>query len=349
MSGVLPVATMYASLAAIALMLSRLAVQPASRIEHAAAFVVMLAVTWSISQYRDLSWQYEVQFPLLHLFALGALYALALAFSREGPSKYGWMAVALACDFLAVWSAGAGVFLTVPLLLLALWTMSPIRTLAIFLLFHALIVATFFAGYRINVSNRELHHWPGLIEYTYRLHRFVGLTLSASSASVRSITAWATLVCFLFLTVAMTAKSVFSRVASDRNLCVLLAFATFVLIEGALIGYTRRNVLDRHATMSTMFAAAMLAGLWRWLAVSGFPVLRWAVLGLAMLTIVITNDQKFEAHWRSHALALDEATAAARAGDFSSETLRYLTHHGWLPQALETLRRERLGPFAQVP
>jgi hypothetical protein len=214
---------------------------------------------------------------------------------------------------------------------------------------HALIVATFFAGYRINVSNRELHNWPGLIEYKYRLDRFVGLTFSASSPPVRSIIASATLVWLLCLTVAMTAKSLWRRVASDRNLCVLLAFATFVLIEGALIGYTRRNVLDRHATISTMFAAAILASLWRWLSVSAIPVLRWGVLALAMLTIVITNDEKFELNWRSHALALDEATAAARAGDFSSETLRYLTHHGWIPLALEKLRRERLGPFAHVP
>ena len=68
-----------------------------------------------------------------------------------------------------------------------------------------------------------------------------------------------------------------------------------------------------------------------------------------MLAIVAANDESFALKWRAHAAAIDKTIAAARAGDFADESLRYVTHHGWLPQALDRLRQERLGPFAATP
>ena len=125
------------------------------------------------------------------------------------------------------------------------------RTLLLFMTLHVFMVAGFLADYRIDVANRQLHNWPGLSEYGNRIWRFIALPFSASAREGGDVLiGWIGFLLLLFFTVVATAKSLVKRLASDRNLCVLLAFAVFVVIEGALIAYTRRNVLDRHATIS---------------------------------------------------------------------------------------------------
>ena len=104
--GLFPSTVTYLSLASIAFMLVRLAVQPATVPVQAAAFLILLAITWSTSQYFNLTWSYQVQFPLVHLFALGALWSFAIAVTTEDNVRYAWLALALICDFLAIWSAG---------------------------------------------------------------------------------------------------------------------------------------------------------------------------------------------------------------------------------------------------
>jgi hypothetical protein len=140
--GLFPSTVTYLSLASIAFMLVRLAVQPATVPVQAAAFLILLAITWSTSQYFNLTWSYQVQFPLVHLFALRALWSFAIAVTTEDNVRYAWLALALICDFLAIWSAGSGLFLTASFLLIAIW-LGNNRLVAIFFLIHLLIVTHF--------------------------------------------------------------------------------------------------------------------------------------------------------------------------------------------------------------
>ena len=133
MRGLFPTIVMYVALAGIAALLSYLAVDKEERAGQVAAFLIMLALTWSTSQFLVFSYHYEVGFPLLHLFALASLFALALAVTEEGRARYWWLAAALAADFLAVWSQGSGLFLTVCFVLLCLWLRAANRITAFFL------------------------------------------------------------------------------------------------------------------------------------------------------------------------------------------------------------------------
>ncbi len=344
--GLFPSTVTYLSLAGIAFMLARLAVQPTTVPVQAAAFIVLLAITWSISQYFNLTWSYQVQFPLVHLFALGALWSFAIAVTTEDNVRYAWLVLALICDFFSIWSAGSGIFLTASFVLIAIW-LGLNRVVAIFFLIHLLMVTHFLADYNLAATHRELHGFPGWGQYRERMVRYVGWPFLWWSYQAARIAALVGVAAFLFLTTVVTVKSLVGRVVSDRNLCVLLAFATFALIEGLLLGYTRRTVLARHSTMPIMFATAILAALWRFVDRSRAGGLRWAVLGLAMLTICLSNQEKFEREWRSRTAWLDTTIAAARAGEFPAEQMCRLTRHGWLIDAMNKLKKNSLGPYAE--
>jgi hypothetical protein len=199
----------------------------------------------------------------------------------------------------------------------------------------------------LAATHRELHGFPGWEQYRERIIRFVGWPFLWWSYQGARIATLFGLAAFLFLATFVTVKSLVRRVVSDRNLCILLAFAAFALIEGLLLGYTRRTVLARHATMPIMFAAAILAALWRFVDRSRAGGLRWSVLGLAMLTIYISNQERFEREWRARTAWLDTTIAAVRAGEFPAEQMCRLTRHGWLIDAMRRLKDNNLGPYAE--
>lgn len=344
MRGYFPLFVSYATLGGTAWMLSHLALQPASRLCQIVGFLLLLGVSWSISQWEVLGWAYEVFFPLQHFLALGALLAMAIAITSE-KRQYIWLAVAVLCDFLTIWSSGSGLFLAVPVLLLCWWLQAIKSPVAVaFLVAHAL----FLVGYLIGYQSWVEHHVPPWRLALNVLVGFLAWPFKAWSPVSVPIIGWIYLVTFAVITAVTTRKAWTTRY--DRNLIILVAFASYIFLEGGLLAYARpyNGAEARYATPTILFTAAMVATLWRVLSFSSVPILRWVAPALAMFAIVTTNHKSFEKEWRDRAAFLDETIALVRAGDYREDLMKKLCpdNNQWLAGDLELLRTQRVGPFA---
>jgi hypothetical protein len=340
MRGYFPVAVMYAALAAIAAMLTRLA-RPRDPYEQAALFFVMLGTAWSIAQFRDLSWAYEVGFPLVHLFALASLYGFALAVTSEHWTRLLWLALALIGSYLCLWSLGSGLFLIIPLIALCLWLRAANFVTLAFFVGQAILVLDFLSDFRFDGRHPGYRGFERTLELVLR---FIGWPFRNPSYDHEIIGAIG-LGLFVLLAVAATSRAIFRR--QDLSLAVLVAFMLFPLIEASLLAYTRpRGASSRHGTMMIMFLAASIAATWRWLSLTAIPHLRYTALVMAMFVLIGSNRATYENMWRHHAKLLDIAIGEARAGRISKNTHRWLGRWPWIPGALERMRREKVGPFA---
>jgi hypothetical protein len=344
MRGYLPLFVSYATLGGTAWMLSHLALQPASRLCRIVGFLILLGVAWSISQWEVLGWAYEVFFPLQHFLALGALLAMANAVN-SGKRRYVWLAVAILCNFLTIWSSGSGLFLALPVLLLCWWLQgikSPV--FVVFLVAHLLFVFGYLVGYQSWVE----HHIPPWRLALNVLVGFLAWPFNAWRAGSVPIIGWIYLLTFAVITAVTTRKAWIARY--DRNLIILVAFASYIFLEGGLLAYARpyNGAEARHATPTILFTAAMVAILWRVLSFSPVPLLRWAAPALAVFAIVTTNHKSFEKEWRDRAAFLDETIADVRAGVYRADLMKKLCPDNtqWLAGDLELLRAQRAGPFA---
>jgi len=139
MRGLLPAAVVYASLAAMAAVGAFL-VSSRSNLERFTCFATALGLVWSSTQWQDLSWQFQIPFPFVHLFAL--MYFVAIW--RASQSKFFlWITIALAADALGVFSLGSGLVVIVPALLLALF-LRAWRTAVLLTVFHSALVVLYF-------------------------------------------------------------------------------------------------------------------------------------------------------------------------------------------------------------
>lgn len=343
MRGYFPMLVSYATLGGIAWTLCYLALQPATRVAQLVAFLVMLGITWSISQWEVLGWAYEVFFPLQHFLALVVLLALAIAVTSE-KRRYIWLAVAILCDFFTVWSSGSGLFLTIPLLLLCWWlraVKNPV--VAVFFVVHALIVCSFLFGYQSWVQH-QMPPWSAFLE---GLVGFLAWPFKAWNPSSVPIIGCIYLVTLAFMAAVLTKQSLTKR--GDRNLVILVALAAYILIEGGLLAYARpySGTQARHATPTILFTAVMVAALWRTISLSPIPYLRWVAPGLAVFAMVTTNHTSFEEEWKNRAAFLDETIVHARARDYQGDWMKKLCPDNtqWLIGDLEFLRAQRIGPF----
>jgi hypothetical protein len=343
MRGYFPLVVMYAAMAAVAYMLAWLAVEPTKRDKLFTAFLMLLGIAWSISQYRDLGWAFEVGFPLLNAFTLGCLVCFGLALASQGGRQLAWMAAALFFDFLAIWSAGSGPAISVPLVLLCLWMRAWNRASALFFTGHVLIIWHYLSDYHF----RDRRAWPSLERFVDVFTEFLGWNIQGPISS--QVAGTVCLVAALGILAYATYRAIVRR--SDRSLATIAAFTAFVLAEAVLVAYSRHHLGGASARHSSLTIAAPLvvtAGLWRAFFLSSMPMLRWVALPIAMALIVVTNRYEFEMRWRGHANQLDKITAAAkRSLPLPGHMQQFLTRKPkWGPAAIKRLRDERLGPFA---
>src|SRR5262249_11563880 len=144
--GIFPIMVSYLCLAGIAVMISILAVERERPLERAFLFMIMLALVWSPCQFFNLASQFQVVFPIAHALALACLIALAKAKSGDRLRPW-WLFTAVFCDFLAVFSSGAGALLLAPVIMLAIWLRLSARTIAVFVTFHLLMVGLYLFHY----------------------------------------------------------------------------------------------------------------------------------------------------------------------------------------------------------
>jgi hypothetical protein len=332
MRGWLPLFISYATMGGIAWVLATLA-EPADRLTRLVGFLLLLAIVWSIAQWEVFGWAYEVFFPLQHLLALAALIALAKAVNDR---SYLWLGVALACDLFAIWSSASGLLLTASFVALCIWLRAANRVVAIFFSIHALMLASYFIGYYVPPSPGL----PGWDVFFRVLIDYLGWPFKAWLPQSVPVIGWFYLAAFVTLAVVATFKR------ADRNLVILLAFGSFVFIEGMALAYARpwNGTMYRHAAMPILFTAAMVAILWHALS----PRLRLIAPALAVLAIIASNHESFATAWRDRTAFLDRVATDVHAGEYSDDWAKVLTpdYTKWLKGDLDLLRQQRVGPFA---
>jgi hypothetical protein len=344
MRGLFPIIVMYATLAVIALLSVLLAFTGIrDRRKIALAFAIVLGLAWSTSQGENLSWAFQLCFPLVHLFALLVYIGLANALNSDAWSRLAWLAMACFADFLAVFSLGSGFLVGLPAIALVIWLRGLNWTSAAFLAVHAVLLAVSFGIYPVSVSNYAAVT-PAAYFDTFA--KFLVFAIAAWMPYSLPLGA-ALLSVFLVCCIVFTWRSIIKREKVDRSAAVFLALASFVVLEAAVIGYTR-GLAPRFATPSMVFLLSLLGFGWRMSAnLAAAQTMRLILIGLAGVAIVMANSPRNEYWWRLHIASMNEATATLRGGELPKD-LHAIFAGAPLPMIEELVMRMRqlhLGPF----
>ncbi|HEY8383815.1 MAG TPA: hypothetical protein VIL09_16865 [Microvirga sp.] len=227
---------------------------------------VMLGLTWSICQFENLSWGFQLAFPFVHWFALLALIALAEALT--GTRRNLWLAAACLFGFLTVFSFANGLLLTGAAVAVIVWLRRLDWRCAVFLGCQALWTAGFFYGFArpqdpnlTQVSATALDYVAFALTYLgnpFRLAPQLFLPLGLAIAAL-----------FLAASLSATRQAVLRREPVDRAVAVLLGLALFVALEAAATSYGRATIgplaatASRYSSASIVMVAALIAIGWR--------------------------------------------------------------------------------------
>jgi hypothetical protein len=332
MRGLLPLAAMYASLAAVAAIAAYVATR--AGFERFVGFALALGLLWSTSEWGDLSLPFNVQYAFVHLGAFVCLFATWRA-GVSNPLR--WTLLACGAAAFAVFSLGSGLLLSAPVLLLALWLRTWRAAFAV-VAFHAALVAVYFIGYQRPLGTPAYAFDP--VSALYSVATFLGLTFGWHEAWIGA----AGLLLAAIMIVHISWRSA-SRHPVPPSCCVLAALAAFVVLEAIVVGATRPidTVVPRYAISTAVFWAALMGALWR--LTEGYRS-RPLLPALATIAVVAMNAPQFAASWREQSAFLARAAAEARVGTFDPRVMYRLGPVGDTGQAVRRLQDLRLGPFA---
>jgi hypothetical protein len=331
MRGVFPILLSYATLAAMAAGIAIIAAE--TRRAAAAIFLIGLGFLWSTCQWYNLASAFQVSMALVHLLALVAIVAV----TRSGGL---WLIVAGGADFFAIFTLGSGLFLIVPLTAVAMWMRRIDRRFLLLAGLHAALTAIYLEGTLPTLS--PIYGFSPLRSATL-VAEFIGLPAGTAAVGVGALG----LVVFAALVGVLTFTAARRR-ANDAAVVVLAALAMLVVIEAAIISYTRFGYgvgASRYATASLVFWAAMLAAAWRMFG-QRFPV---PLIAMACVLTVSANMPNNEAAWRGYVSVMDKVRRDIAAGDLTPEALApvFLAPPSYLPDAIRRLREANIGPFAR--
>jgi hypothetical protein len=335
MRGVFPIGVTYATLALIGALVARLATGRGRWLDWSASFLIGAGMLWSTCQWETLGLPFLVCFPLLHLFALGTIAALAVAVARGSTP---WLAAAMSADFLAVYSFGSGPFLILAAALVPVWLRHAGWRFWLFAGFHV-AWATLYAVGGIALS-RTLYGFAAP-KFAMMLFAFIGLPFGVHGV----VAGMAGLALFLVLALWLTRRSLILRTRNEPACVALVSLAAFVVIEASLVAYTRAalGVDGRYATAALVFWAATLAATWRVLGRRFYPPL----VAVAMLITILANDPRYEVYWHAHAAFLDRVTSEVERGEFKPASMQQLLPAPFVPDAIRRLQTLRAGPFSK--
>jgi hypothetical protein len=345
MRGLFPIAVMYATLAAIALLSALLAFNGTrDRLTITLAFAIALGLAWSNSQGENLSWAFQLQIPFVHLFALLTYIGLANALNSDAWSRLAWLAVACFADFLAVFSLGSGFLVGLPAIALAVWLRRLNWTLGAFLAVHAVLLVISFGVYPVGVS-----HYAAVTPAAYFDTLATFLVLAVAPWLPYSLPLGAALLSvFLVCCIDITWRSTIKSEKVDRSAAIFLALASFVVLEAVVIGYTRGGLAPRYATPSMVFLLSLLGFGWRMSAtVAAAQTMRLAIIGLTCVAIIMANSPRNEYYWRQNIAGIHEAAATLRRGELPKDLPAILGGYplSMVESLVMRMRQLHLGPF----
>jgi hypothetical protein len=348
MRGTFAIFVSYAAMATIAFLVVRCAQgRTGGKFETIVGFAIALGMAWSIAQFWNLAFPFHVCFVLVHLCAAGVYLALSPALLDKTVSRYAWLAVACAVDFLGIYSLGSGPFIILPAIALAVMLRGSGRILLLFAAFHVAAAIPYFIN--LPMVDESVRGVLTPTAYCDFVVTFLGLPFGPTLVHLGGL---------VVLLAAMAAAvgiavAVIRAMPIDRSIAVLFALFLFTLTELALTSYTRAHygVGWRYMTVSVICILSLLAIAWRTADVYLNKFARCIVLVVVALFLVASNQRVFETEWIKHAQLVGRALVALRSGDSAPETLRGLLPVPWVTASWisDTIRRLRLlkaGPFA---
>ena len=328
MRGVMPILLIYATLALVAAGIAALAADTARR--AGIVFLAALGLAWSTCQWPNLASAFQAQMILVHLFALVALAAMSAGSTAA-------LCIAAIADFLAVFSLGSGLFLIFPLGLVAVLTRH-YRGFVLLALFHVALAIIYLDA--TWPSADPVYGFAPLRSFTLMLN-FIGLPFDGAASAGA-----AGLLIFAFL-LGLALRRAVNRTCDGRT-AALLGLAAFVLIEAAIVAYTRfeYGVDPRYGTAAVVFWLATAAAAWRMAGPRFSAAMALVACGLTL----VANQPQYEADWRAYFTAMETARRDLVGGDLSGKSLGrvFVTPQTYLPEAIRRLERLHVGPFQQT-
>ena len=321
-------------------MIAYLAAAP-NKWERAGLALVFLGLGCSAIQLDNLSLPFQLGFFFVHAFALATLIALW----RGLQGRYRWYIVAFACDLLATFSLGSGVFLGVVSLGLALWCRRFDRWFAIFLAFHLLLVLLYVVliethpgpAFDASIAKRVIAYFLAFLgNFVVEWPKWtipVGAAIAALSAG---LFAW------------LTWRALFRGTKYGKE-SVLAAFAGFVILEAMAASVERAHLgVDyalslKYTTCSLLLLAALFAFAWRTVPQTAPRVVALSILGAVLF---IVNSREFVNGWRERNRAMDVILAEIGKGKTPPGAPAYLgVQPDMLAAVIARLRQSHLGLF----
>jgi hypothetical protein len=355
------IACIYLLLAVSALAVARLALaEDATRAKLTIAFCIAIGLLWSVSQWENLTWANQLQFPFVHFFALASYWALARALLAQSPRAVaGWTLVACATDFLAVFSLASGLLVLAPALLMAIWLRRFGAPLWIFCALHL----SFFTYYFIAPDKPQIGSL-GASDVLFMLQfisAYLGTVVREQGSTIVPLVVGGAGLLFVTLACAVaTWNALVKRRSLELYSAVVLALAAFVLVEAVATAYGRGSnsylptaMVSRYSTASIYFFAALLALAWyASRRPSRLPILRAsrvAVLVSAVALIAFSNFRPMNLiEWKARTAEIDRAGFALAGGVFDSSTRMTLyPYPDAIEQSVKLLARRELANFSE--
>jgi hypothetical protein len=363
MAGLFPVIVTYVALLSIAVVIAAMAAGTGlRRRDWGIATMAFLGLTWSIAQQENLSYEFQVGWALVHLFALTCILSGAMALAAtERSARRAWYALALASDFLAVFSLASGLLIIVPLLAIPLWLRRIDRGYAALIVFHLCLMVAHVLRHedlRIDigaspVTLQEMGASPvTLQEMALYLLLYLGNSLGGLPA-LRVPVGGLVLVFLVGLAGWGTWEALLRKRPLELNTTVLLGMGLLILCEAAVTDYGRsffgvdQAASSRYGTASLIALACCFALGWRLCRSDLMRIPLAALLGIA---IWASNAyQPYVYGWLYRADALDDIAFALINGTYPADKMEAYSVILFPKQSVKKVRRAMilgLGPFS---
>jgi hypothetical protein len=339
----LSILIVYAGILAVGSLIIAMALNVRSIASIGLSVLASLGIIWSSSQWENLSWGFQVQIPLVHLFALLSLQCLMLSFVRL-TSKTRWLMLAMIADALGIFSFSTGALIGLAALALGVWLRAWTLQLLVFLAVHAVLVFAYFIGWPSHQTTPILH----LTEYAMFFLRTAGALVRPDTILTAILGAAVTLITTT-VALAATRQSLVKKTQIDGPLAVLMAMACFVLLEVAAITWGRASqepypsIASRYATSSAILILCLMAILWRlsysWHVRSG------VMLSCAALTIM-ANAPINAREWADRIGKEDNAVLSFINGVYVREQVDVIYPADFVARDYKRLALLQKGPFS---
>lgn len=345
---------------------------PASRLLLGCA---MFAGMFSAQQFTNLTWGFQVQFILVNLAAVGAVFAVVRLAERRAAGAVGewWLAGACLCATAATWSLSSGLLAWPVVVALAFTLRLPFRDRTALAAGTAAMAALYLWGYTTPPHHAHpldslLHRFPATVAFAlaylgspsdalvYAFARVWGFRPDGHLVPAAVVAGAAGIVAFAAGWLAVWRRGM----RRDAAQAGLLHVALFILLSAAVTALGRVNfpldvaLSSRYRTPVLIFWLSLAAFYWSWsetrLLAAAQRLRRPVQAGVVLSILALFGGRQlhFVEASRGYGGALRDAQAAIAAGVYDRAVwLRVFHTPQDLGDAIGYLRRNRLSVFAE--